>query len=180
MLKNEDAVRAMHTVDFESLDLGSLEDDTLDRMCFVLSKYDIHNPAFTQPLIDETMSRVVFPELPIWLTKLSCFSRDQLAVAFERACTPSNGGPLEFPSFVGVNYGLSVLKVLTPLQRNFASKVCRVMEETVDTCKNKVKSSTFRACIDEINRLELDTMEGASLKRVLEARISQRRKKRIT
>jgi hypothetical protein len=43
MLKKDAAVQAVNETDLSSLDLPTLGDDTLRRLCFVLSKYDVQN-----------------------------------------------------------------------------------------------------------------------------------------
>jgi hypothetical protein len=186
MLKNDLAFRLASSLDFASFDLASLERDKLQRICFGLSKYDVQNPDFSQRLLGEITNRFIFPELPVVILKWPCFSSDQKVAAFELAYLPSNESS-EFP-FLGLMYGLDVLRALSPPHRDLASKVCRSMVINFDniSCIGELDRpkpgskfySRMISCIGELDRLKLDTEEGASFRRVLEDRIAQLQQKK--
>jgi hypothetical protein len=175
MLKNDLTFPLAQSLDFASFDLGSLESHDLQRICFGLSKYDVQNPVFSQTLLNEISKRSIFPGLPITIVKWSCFSSEQKVAAFERAYMPSKESD-NFPTVI-FGSGLRVLKLLSPLHRDLASKVCRSMEILLGTRKKKLEFGTMLSCIEELDRLKLDTKEGVSLRRVLETRFVEKQEK---
>jgi hypothetical protein len=156
----------------------------------VLFKYDVQNKAFSQRIVDEILKRTSSKKFPVELVRRSFLDSEQVGAAFERRYAQED----EFPDHnLGVTSYMEMLKVLTPLQRDFAKKVCRAFEKHLRltlprrcaelwTRKSGLlnarspSTEAMRQCVEDVDRLQLDTTESVYVKHELEVRIAQKEK----